>query len=98
IFLKPHGPQISKLAPTENNYSCSDVATSSFMIPGGDSTYAMDVSLEAPSSGRASAVHNQSAVDAESLTRHVVRARRHEEPDHVGDVLRALHSPQGDLV
>jgi hypothetical protein len=32
IFFEPHGPQISKLEPTEKDYSCSDVATSSFMI------------------------------------------------------------------
>ena len=31
IFIEPHGPQISKLEPMENDYSCSDVATSSFM-------------------------------------------------------------------
>src|SRR5437867_3828963 len=45
-----------------------------------------------------SAVHDQPAIDAEGLASHVVRARRHEEPDHVGDVLRSLHAPQGDLV
>ena len=32
IFFEPHGLQISKLKPMENDYSCSDLATSSFMI------------------------------------------------------------------
>jgi hypothetical protein len=31
IFIEPHGPQISKLEPMENDYSSSDGATSSFM-------------------------------------------------------------------
>src|SRR4029077_14269991 len=31
IFFEPHGRQISKLEPTEDDYSCSDAATSSFM-------------------------------------------------------------------
>src|SRR5271155_1852894 len=47
---------------------------------------------------KASAVHDQAAVDAEGLTRHVLRAWRHQESYHAGDVLRALHAPQGDLV
>jgi hypothetical protein len=42
-------------------------------------------------------VHHQAAVNAEGLTHHVLRARRHEESNHVGDVLRAFHAPQGDL-
>src|SRR5215831_4144973 len=45
-----------------------------------------------------SAVHDEPTVDAESLTRHVFRARRHQKPDHIGDVLRTLHPPQRDLV
>src|ERR1700730_6495437 len=32
VFFEPHDPQISKLEPMENDYSCSDVATSSFMF------------------------------------------------------------------
>src|SRR5215472_11397480 len=43
-----------------------------------------------------SIVHDQPAVDAESLTGHILRARRHEEPDHIGDVLWPLHTPQGN--
>jgi len=46
--------------------------------------------------GRVSAMHDKAAVDAEGLTCHVIRARRYEKPDHVGDVLRPLHAPQGD--
>src|SRR5262249_41475717 len=45
---------------------------------------------------KTSAMHDQPAVDAESLTSHVIRARRYEKPDHIGDVLRLLHTPQGD--
>src|SRR5215813_1008529 len=46
---------------------------------------------------QASAVHDEPAVDAESLTRHVRRTRRHKEPDHIRNVLGALHAPQRDL-
>src|SRR5215831_11806859 len=44
-----------------------------------------------------SAVHDQPAIDAEGLTRHVFRARRYEEPDQMGDVLRTLHASQRHL-
>src|SRR6516225_2370913 len=43
-----------------------------------------------------STVHDKAAVDAKGLTRHVIRPWRHEEPYHVGDVLRALHASQRD--
>src|SRR5438105_14287047 len=41
-------------------------------------------------------VHDEAAVDAQRLSRHVARLARDEKADHVGDVLRALHAPEWD--
>src|SRR5262245_13419416 len=43
------------------------------------------------------AVHDEAAVDADGLAGHVVRARRDQERDHIGDVFRALHAAERHL-
>jgi hypothetical protein len=40
-----------------------------------------------------SAMHDEAAVDAESLTGHVLRAGGHEKSDHVRNVFRTLQTP-----
>src|SRR5438876_5796062 len=39
-------------------------------------------------------MHEEAAVDAQGLSRHVARLARDEKADHVGDVLGALHPPE----
>jgi len=41
-------------------------------------------------------VHNKAPIDAQRLTGHVIRARRHQKPDHISDILGSLHTPQRD--
>src|SRR5437879_7147551 len=50
------------------------------------------------SSTSASAVHDQTAVDAQRLAGHVGGPARAEEGDHVGHVVRLLHAPQRHLL
>src|SRR5439155_21982616 len=45
----------------------------------------------------AASLHDQAAVDAERLARHVPGAAAGEEGDHVGHVLRALHPSERHL-
>src|SRR3989442_11576906 len=42
-------------------------------------------------------VHDEAAVDAQRLPRHVARLARHEKADHARDVLGTLHPPEWDL-
>src|SRR5204863_1043275 len=58
---------------------------------------ALGGSVVGSNSTRRSAVHDEAAIDAERLARHVPGAVGGEEPDDGGHVLGALHASQRDL-
>src|SRR5262245_49794164 len=76
------------------------IRTCSGSLPGGASWAAAselapaEMTISRNGDERARSVHDEAAVDAERLARHVAGLRRGQEPDDVRDVLRCLHASE----